>query len=175
MRYNIYTKNESNTARFALGLAGTRPLYVFGINPSTASDMVPDRTMQKVEGFASRHGFDGFVMLNVYPHRATDSNDLPTASDKDLCKRNIEVILHHFQGVEKPVIWAAWGDTIHKRLYLLDCLSEIHKAIEHWSAEWRHCGTLTQSGNPRHPSRLGYANAFQRFDLPLYLRRNGSP
>ncbi len=130
-------------------------------------------TMRKVEGFALRHNFDGFVMLNLYPFRSTRPDDLPTTSDKQLCERNIEVIQYHLQGVKKPVILAAWGNPITKRPYLNECLTEICKVIEPYMAEWRHCGVLTKIGNPRHPSRLAYFNAFEQFNLPLYLRGEG--
>ncbi|MBC8103175.1 MAG: DUF1643 domain-containing protein [Cytophagales bacterium] len=170
MHYTIYANTEDNLGRFALGMAGASPLFIFGVNPSTASQLVPDRTMRKAERFALLRGDKGYVMLNVYPLRSTCPDDLPSVLDENLHRRNLDTIRQHLQRVRNPVLWAAWGDPVEKRPYLLDCLTDIHEATKHYSPEWNHCGDLTRSGNPRHPSRLAYASVWEPFDLPRYLR-----
>jgi hypothetical protein len=80
--------------RFALLKRGERTLYVFGVNPSTATDTHSDRTMSKVIGFASRNDYDGFVMMNLYPLRSTDPFALPKKIDKELHQKNLEMIRH---------------------------------------------------------------------------------
>ena len=62
MNYNIdkYIKNEDNSARFVLGMDSRNPLFVIGVNPSTADDRKPDATIRRIMGYAQRNEFDGF-------------------------------------------------------------------------------------------------------------------
>ncbi len=64
-------KGDANTVRYLLKKEGKRILYVIGINPSTANQEKPDRTIRRVMGFAEDNGFDGFAMINLYPQRST--------------------------------------------------------------------------------------------------------
>ena len=57
--------------RYALIQKGNRMLFVVGLNPSTADTEKPDPTMQSVMRIAEYNGYDGFVMINLYPKRAT--------------------------------------------------------------------------------------------------------
>lgn len=52
MEYKIthYKINSNNTCRFVLGSSGQKPLFVIGLNPSTADDKKPDRTIRRVIG-----------------------------------------------------------------------------------------------------------------------------
>ena len=54
---DIYHRNTNNSCRYALGISGKNPLFVVGLNPSTADDQKPDQTIKKVMGFAQRNGF----------------------------------------------------------------------------------------------------------------------
>lgn len=62
--------------RYVLKKQGHNPLFVLGVNPSTADDVKSDHTITRVCGFAERMGFDSFIMINVYPLRATDIMNL---------------------------------------------------------------------------------------------------
>ena len=89
---NVKMRAEGDTIRFALLKDGEQMLYVFGVNPSTATDKKLDRTMQKVLGFAERNGFDGFAMMNLYPLRSTNPYALPKVMDEGLHQRNLAEI-----------------------------------------------------------------------------------
>ena len=93
---NIYETDSENTARFILGNKLEKPLFVVGLNPSTANEKVPDPTIRKVMGFAERKGFDSFVMLNLYPQRATNPNDLHQDIDNNLLSENLKAQLWVF-------------------------------------------------------------------------------
>ena len=43
-----------------------------GLNPSTADANKDDPTVRRCINFAKAWGFDGFEMLNLWPHRSTD-------------------------------------------------------------------------------------------------------
>ncbi len=72
----LYERTTDNYARFVLGTIGNNPLICFGINPSTAEPGNLDPTINYVSSIATSNGFDCFVMLNVYPQRATNPNSL---------------------------------------------------------------------------------------------------
>ena len=170
MRYDIYANNADNSARFLLGKSGEKPLFVVGNNPSTADEHRPDMTIAKVERFAHSRGFDGFVMLNLYPLRATDPRDLPPTADPHLIQSNLRKIAAQLSATPTPVIWAAWGNLIAARPYLFPCLHQLAAATKDFQPRWIQCGPSTTLSHPRHPSRLGYATRFRNFPLKPYLK-----
>ena len=159
---------DKKHVRFVLEKPGKRRLVVFGVNPSTADNKVADRTMGKVMGFAERNGFDGFVMLNLYPQRCTNSDNLDKELNVDLHKRNLEEIRNVISEMEKPVVLLAFGDTIRKRHYLKNCLRDIVNIVKESNPQWKQIGHPTALGNPRHPSRAGYVG-FSDFNVEQYL------
>jgi hypothetical protein len=72
----IYEKNYDNTARFVLGTKGNNPLVCFGVNPSIATPEQLDNTIRSIQRISFNNGFDSWIMLNIYPQRATKPNDL---------------------------------------------------------------------------------------------------
>jgi len=152
----IYLNSPDNKYRYALGTKGEKTLYCFGINPSTATPEKYDPTVTRVSRTAKKLGFDSFIMLNIYPLRATDPDDLPTEYDISYHCANIEAILKVVKN--ESVIWAAWGDLIHKRPYLLKCRDNIMNNLQYYQRRprWVKMGELTKSGNPRHPLYLKY-------------------
>ena len=169
MRYDLYVINADNSARFLLGKSGKNPLFVVGANPSTANESRPDMTIAKVEHFAQRRGYDGFIMLNLYPLRATHPQNLPLVLDQRLIRRNLRTIKAQLATASQPIIWAAWGNVIEVRPYLSDCLHRLAANTAPHHPQWIQCGPATAHSHPRHPARLGYKNRFRSFDLALYL------
>jgi hypothetical protein len=152
----IYLNSSDNKYRYALGTKGENTLYCIGVNPSTATPEKYDPTIMRVRGAAVKAGFDSFVMLNIYPLRATDPNELPKIPDEGIFDRNMEVI---YQMVNyESAVWAAWGDLIHKRSWLNDYKDDILDNLQRCrkNIHWVKMGELTKSGNPRHPLYLKY-------------------
>lgn len=164
-----YTKNENNSARFTLGKLGKKNLFTIGINPSTAEPNNLDRTVSKVEKLANKHGYDGWMMLNVYPQRATNPNDLHDILDKTLHHQNLEAIRTLVGENHDFDIWAAWGNLIHKRPYLIDAIKDIAQELGH-DKKWMHFHDLTKVGHPRHPLYLSISSLFNLFDIKKYLK-----
>jgi hypothetical protein len=78
----IYEINDDNTCRFVLGTKGEKTLVCFGINPSTAEPGILDNTMKSVDRISKANGYDSWVMLNIYPQRAMNLNDI--CDERDL-------------------------------------------------------------------------------------------
>lgn len=166
---DIYVINTDNSCRFVLGTTGLKPLYVIGSNPSTADDLKPDRTITKVTRFAKQHGFDSFIMLNLYPQRTAYPDKLAKTLDHELLQLNIKHILTCSKSTIEPTFMAAWGGTIQVRPYFKTCLNEIVEATRKNSMKWVKIGSFTKSGHPRHPSRATYAFGLTDFDIASYL------
>jgi hypothetical protein len=164
----IYETSLNNTARFSLGTSGSNPLFVIGLNPSTADDKKPDHTIQKVTTFARQAGFDSFIMLNLYPLRTTFPYNLPQQIDPALHNENLDKIVSLLSKYSNPSILAAWGETIRIRTFFKTCLSDILKASISSNITWLKIGHLTASNHPRHPSRPGYKFGLTPFDVDNY-------
>ena len=156
MENSIYLNSPDNKYRYALGTKGENTLYCFGINPSTATPEKYDPTIIRVSKTALKMGFDSFVMLNVYPLRATDPGDLPGVADTGRHLDNIKAIIDVIK--DGSTIWAAWGDSIDLRSWLRIALDGIQRSIQEKkkNIKWVKMGDLTKKGNPRHPLYLKY-------------------
>lgn len=158
MKYDVTMTGDADRLRFSLTKKGKKKLIVIGVNPSTATAETSDPTITKVMGFAERNGFDGFIMLNLYPQRCTDPNKLHSELKEDLHRQNLEEIKKAVYDIEKPVILLAFGDMIAKRPYLKKCLKDILYELSPFHPQWKKVGTLTKMGNPRHLSRIAYTD-----------------
>ena len=169
----IYEHNDNNTARFVLGTVGENPLICFGINPSIAEPDNLDPTLKRVQKYANRNHFDSFIMLNIYPQRATIPNDIHFEIDNDLHKQNI---VHITQILEHKhlTLWAAWGGNISTRAYLMQCLADIVEIADKNECHWASTGE-TFYGDPYHPlARIKglklYSTALKTFDISKYSK-----
>ena len=59
--------------RFGIGKVTRRPLVAICMNPSAARDQSSDRTVNRVISASKKLGYDGWVVFNTYPERATDA------------------------------------------------------------------------------------------------------
>ena len=169
MKYeNVTLKGNANEFRFSLTKEGNRKLVVFGVNPSTANEQIADLTITKVMGFAERNGFDGFIMLNLYPQRCTNPESLDKEIDEELQRKNLEAIRLSVGDMKEPIVLLGFGDTINLRPYLKRCLKEIIDMLAPNNPQWKNVGTLTKNGNPRHLSRVGYTS-LSDFNMQEYI------
>jgi len=166
----IYSPNSGNSARALLGTHGVQPLVCVGINPSTAAPGDLDRTVATVRRVAVKHGFDSFMMLNVYPQRATDPRDMHVTMDAQLHAWNMESIAQ-FVGGRSLSVWAAWGTLIGKRRYLPQALRDISAMPELVNASWLSRGPRSKAGHPHHPLYVRADAELDSFDLRAYLAR----
>lgn len=98
----IYEINKDNSVRFALGQIfnpSGKTLLCFGINPSTACPESIDNTIRKIINISRYNGYENWIMLNVYPQRATNPNDLHIECDEDLVQSN----LLHIRNISKTI------------------------------------------------------------------------
>lgn len=141
--------NEKN--RFALIQEGKRTLFVIGLNPSTADAKKPDPTMKATLRIAEYNGYDGFVMLNLYPLRATEPKDLPREVDLKLHEQNLQEIDNLLKERKDVDVWVAFGANVKRRKYLLICFKDIVKHFQKNNVHWYYINKLTKDAYPPHP------------------------
>jgi hypothetical protein len=165
----LYERNRDNTVRYILGESGRRPLVCIGVNPSTAEPERLDPTLKTVAKLARLRGFDGWLMVNLYPKRATDPNLLPQRPSGRLMAENLRRIRRYLSLVETPTIWAAWGTLIERRTYLRVCLRQIAEAAGPLGPKWVRFGRRSRGGHPHHPLYLAHGVKMAAFDILSYL------
>ena len=124
----LYENNEDNSARFVLGQIFNptgKTLLCFGINPSTACPESLDNTIRKIISIGNYNGYENWIMLNIYPQRATNPNDMHLERDEDLSKTNLLHIRNVAEKYPDCDVLLAYGNLISKRKYLKVCLDEI--------------------------------------------------
>ena len=151
----LYKTDTNNTVRFTLGEyknAVAKTLICVGINPSTATPNNLDPTLNKVKKIAVSHKYENWVMINVYPQRATDPNNLHSNCNTQLHSDNLNEIKDLLNTFKNSDILFAYGNLIDKRPYLQNCLNDILNIINSVGfAGQKLCIKRTIKGNPVHP------------------------
>ena len=147
----IYDNDNCNQLRYTLGVAGQRMIAVIGANPSTAVPGMPDSTVKRIMNFADFQGFDGWVVVNLSPQITPDPNKLSSELKGDAHRRNLKIINETFRKYPIIAIWAAWGNIIEKRGYLIKSLGDILALTVCQQRSWVQLDPPTIKGHPRHP------------------------
>jgi hypothetical protein len=138
-RYML-TRHWQDTAR--------RVCFVM-LNPSTATEVQNDPTVERCERRARAMGYGAFAVVNIFAFRATDPADMRRANDP-IGPDNDAAIL-------KAATWAddiicAWGTHgAH-----MGRGAAVEAALRNAGLGLHHLG-LTQGGAPKHPLYIGYS------------------
>lgn len=152
--------------RYILGQPGRYNMLVFGVNPSTAFAGINnlDPTTRKVRDFVAESEYDGWIMANLYPLRATKPDELPEKADPKLLENNMKVLRAVMKSYVIGAAWAAWGNSIDSRFYLGESLCRIEEE-QIGDFEWFYRGKKTNDGNPRHPLYMKAGEKFEWFPV----------
>lgn len=128
--------------------AGRKALFIM-LNPSTATEVQNDPTVERCERRARALGFGGFAVTNIFAYRATDPKRMRAQPDPAGPEND--------QAISEGVIWAdqiicAWGS--HGAY--LGRGAQVSALLRATGKPLFHLG-LTQAGHPKHPLYLGYA------------------
>lgn len=118
------------------------------LNPSTASEIANDPTVERCERRARQMGYGGFEVVNIFAYRATNPKALYNVKDP--------AGQHHLQAIDDAIstndsLICAWG--AHGKLN--DQGARIRDFVFARSDAVYHLG-LTKHGEPRHPLYLSY-------------------
>ena len=167
----LYVPNTYSEYRYILGTRGEKPLICIGINPSTAAPDALDPTLQSAQRIALANGYDSFLMFNVYAQRATRPDDMEHQCNALLHAENRKAFRYLLSLSPKPAVWAAWGNIIMKRDYLMDCMRDFVADGEAVDAKWFTAGPLLKSGHPHHPLYLKRDTKLLDFDARSYVSK----
>ncbi len=171
----LYVPNHYSEYRYILGTRGQMPLICMGINPSTAAPDALDPTLQSAQRIALANGYDSFLMFNVYAQRATRPDDMEPSCNPVLHAENRKAFRYLLSLSPAPALWAAWGNIIEKRGYLMDCLGDFAADAQAAGAKWFTAGPPLKSGHPHHPLYLKGTTPLLPFDIRAYLENRTRP
>lgn len=167
---SIYYHDGQNAKRYALGVLSSRNVLFIGVNPNTANDQVHDMTTRKIIKFGIKNGYEGWLLANLYPTRSLSPHDLPETYDNDLRSLNQTIITALTQRFSIQHICCCWGNAIKIRPYLYESLQALVQSQT--NSTFLKLGSLTKEGHPKHPSRIGYDNSMESFDVDEYLQHH---
>lgn len=139
-----------------------KPLCLFiGLNPSRADGIRDDPTIVKCMGLASRWGYGGFYICNLYslitpyPERLFREVD-PVGEDADKWI--------HEKARECAAIVLCWGSCgqVNKTIKL-NIAHRSRILVDQLPRNKLHHTGLTKDGQPRHPLYLPYGTALQAY------------
>lgn len=122
------------------------PLLTFVmLNPSTADAQEDDPTIRRCISFGRREGFAGISVVNLFPYRATDPQEIPSNNYPKGTEFEVKVLDNEILSSAKVI--CAWGSArIAKRRA---------KWFSHrYSYRELFCLGKTKDGSPRHPLYL---------------------
>lgn len=129
---------------------GSRALFIM-LNPSTATELRNDPTVERCERRARALGHGAFRVVNIFAFRATDPKVMRAAADP-IGPGNDAAIM----------AGAAWADTIicawGTHGAHLGRGEAVEAALRAGGHRLFHLG-LTRAGHPRHPLYIGYGQA----------------
>jgi hypothetical protein len=133
------------------------------LNPSTADGKRDDATIRKCRGFTTRLGYGAMHVVNLFAFRSTMPGTLLSKSDPVGDHNDYHISLNSHRRPTCRLIIAAWGslDFIPKKNPLRDRVARVMELL----GPGVQCLGTSKSGDPRHPSRIGYDTPLVPFTL----------
>ncbi|MEP2716130.1 DUF1643 domain-containing protein [Pseudophaeobacter sp.] len=151
--------SECETYRYSLTRVwepeGKRVMFVM-LNPSKATEVQNDPTIERCERRARALGFGGFQATNIFAIRATDPKVMRAAQDPE-GPDNREAILAGFDWADMVI--CAWGTHGAHR----DQGDTIATLLRSRGRALHHLG-LSKHGHPKHPLYIAYSQQPQLWD-----------
>jgi len=168
---SVAVYSDCERYRFLLGRhwrTETAPLVCILLNPSTATEMRNDPTVERCERRARMMGFGGVQVVNLFAWRSTDPRGLRAASDP-VGPGNDAVLLD--AALRAGMVLCGWG--LHGAM--LGRAAQVRALLHGAGLPLWHLG-LTRAGAPRHPLYVGYAQVPVRWDsVPAWISGSGLP
>ncbi len=127
--------------------AGPRVLFVM-LNPSTATEVQNDPTVERCERRARALGYGAFRVCNIFAWRATDPRDMRAQPDP-VGPENDRAILDGADWADALVCaWGTHGAHLARGAAVANLLRRAGKPLTHLG--------LTKEGHPKHPLYIAY-------------------
>lgn len=126
---------------------GERALFIM-LNPSTATEVQNDPTVERCERRARALGFGAFRVLNIFAYRATDPRDMRRAEDP-VGAGNDAAILEGIEWADRVICaWGTHGAHLGRGAEVAALLRATGRPLLHLG--------LSKAGHPKHPLYIGY-------------------
>ncbi|WP_342077844.1 DUF1643 domain-containing protein [Yoonia sp. SS1-5] len=149
---SVATYSDCQRYRYALTRrwdpAGQQLLYIM-LNPSRATEIDNDPTIERCQRRATQLGFGAFQAVNIFAWRETDPRQMRRAADP-VGPENDQSIRDAVAGAD--MILAAWG-THGAHMGRGPAVAGLLRAL----GRPVHVLGLTKAGHPRHPLYVTYA------------------
>ena len=100
-----------------------------------------DNTVKRVDRIAQSCGYEGWVMLNLYPKKSTDPNMLDSkarAHWEALNRRVFEKVVNQLEKRQKTIdVWAVWGNLIDDHASLKRSALAIFSLCRKYRVAWK--------------------------------------
>ena len=125
-----------------------RRVHFLMLNPSTATEVQNDPTVERCERRARTLGYGAFCVTNIFAWRATDPKKMRAAIDP-IGPYNDEVIAKACDWADKTIAaWGTHGAHMERGAYVKKLLAGLNKPIFHLG--------LSKDGHPKHPLYIFY-------------------
>ena len=119
------------------------------LNPSTATEVQNDPTVERCERRARALGFGAFCVTNIFAWRDTDPRAMRRAKDP-IGSENDSAILKAAQWADAIVCaWGTHGEHLNRG-------PAVERLLRKTGLPLSHLG-LSKAGHPKHPLYIGYA------------------
>ncbi len=152
--------SDCETYRYALTRVwepkGKRVTFIM-LNPSKATEVQNDPTIERCERRARALGFGGFCAVNIFALRETDPQKMRRHPAPEGPENN-QAITRACQWADVIVAgWGAHGAHLERGAAMQEVLRATKREV--------HCLGLTKAGHPRHPLYIAYAQQPQLWSL----------
>lgn len=128
---------------------GRRVLFVM-LNPSTATEVQNDPTVERCERRARALGYGAFRVCNIFAYRATDPRQMRAQADP-VGPMNDRAIADSADWADAVVCaWGTHGAHLDRGAAVESLLRATGKPLYHLG--------LSKDGHPKHPLYIGYAH-----------------
>jgi hypothetical protein len=135
---------------------GQRVMFVM-LNPSTATEVQNDPTVERCERRARALGFGGFRVTNIFAWRDTDPRRMRAAADP-VGPENDAAILEGCHWADQVVAaWGTHGAHLGRGAQMATLLHNTGTPVFHLG--------LSKDGHPKHPLYIAYSQQPQRWGI----------
>ena len=135
--------------------AGDKVMFVM-LNPSTATEVQNDPTIERCERRARSLGFGGFRAANIFAYRATDPRDMRAAADP-AGPGNEAAILDGMDWADQVVCaWGTNGEHLNQGPHIETLLRATGRVL--------HQLGISKAGHPKHPLYIAYSQTPQPWE-----------
>lgn len=127
------------------------------LNPSKATEVQNDPTIERCERRARALGYGGFAVTNIFAWRETSPKALKQAAHPIGAENDAMISEAADWADEIIAAWGAHGEHLERGATVRDLLANCGRPLFHFG--------LTKAGHPRHPLYIAYAEVPKRWSL----------